>query len=43
MFLGDRWEHLFELGTTRLRAYGATALSVGEYWLELAAPDLWLF
>lgn len=43
MFLGDRWEHLFNLGPTRLRAYGSTTLAAGEYWLELPAADLWLF
>ena len=43
MFLGDRWEHLFMLGATRLRAYGSAALAAGEHWLELPCADLWLF
>ena len=43
MFLGDRWEHLFMLGATRLRAYGGAALQAGEHWLELPNADLWLF
>ena len=43
MFLGDRWEHLFMLGATRLRAYGNTALAAGDYGLELPSADLWLF
>src|SRR5450432_1528722 len=36
MFLGDRWEHLFNLGDQRLRAYGPAALPPGEQWLEIA-------
>ena len=43
MFLGDRWEHLFMLGATRLRAYGNTALGAGDYGLELPSADLRLF
>ena len=43
MFLGDRWEHLFHLGETRLRAYGATPLAPGEHWLEIPRRDLWVF
>ncbi len=43
MFLGDRWEHLFQLGSARLRAYGDAPLAPGEHWLELPRADLWLF
>ncbi len=43
MYLGDRWEHLFELGEMRLRAYGSAPLARGEHWLELPRVDLWLF
>ncbi len=43
MFLGDRWEHLFHLGETRLRAYGSAPLAPGEHWLELPRRDLWVF
>ena len=43
MLLGDRWEHLFMLGATRLRAYGSAALAAGKHWLELPCADLWLF
>jgi iron(III) transport system ATP-binding protein len=43
MFLGDRWEHLFHLGETRLRAYGTTPLPPGEHWLEIPRHDLWVF
>ncbi|GMV47248.1 MAG: ABC transporter ATP-binding protein [Pseudomonadota bacterium] len=43
MFLGDRWEHLFQLGRARLRAHGAARLDAGAHWLELRPDDLWLF
>ena len=43
MYLGDRWEHLFRAGDTPLRAYGATELAPGEYWLDFPAERLWVF
>jgi iron(III) transport system ATP-binding protein len=43
MYLGDKWEHLFALGATRLRAYGREPLPPGRQWLELPRNDLWIF
>jgi len=43
MFLGDRWEHVFHLGATMLRAHGARALERGQHWLEIPRDDLWVF
>jgi iron(III) transport system ATP-binding protein len=43
MYLGDKWEHLFRLGETRLRAYGDRPLAEGAHWLELPARDVWVF
>jgi iron(III) transport system ATP-binding protein len=43
MYLGDKWEHLFHLGETRLRAYGGAPLSAGQHWLEIPRQDLWVF
>jgi iron(III) transport system ATP-binding protein len=43
MYLGDRWEYLFHLGETRLRAYGRAPLAAGEHWLEIPRKDLWVF
>ena len=43
MYLGDKWEHLFALGATRLRAYGSEPLAAGRKWLELPRNDLWVF
>jgi iron(III) transport system ATP-binding protein len=43
MFLGDKWEHLFRLGNTTLRAHGPTALARGRHWVELPRDDLWVY
>ncbi|HTS20780.1 MAG TPA: ABC transporter ATP-binding protein [Casimicrobiaceae bacterium] len=42
MFLGDRRENLFKLGSLRLRCYGA-APARGDCWLELPRDALWVF
>jgi iron(III) transport system ATP-binding protein len=43
MFLGDKWEHVFRLGETSLRAHSAEALDKGRHWIELPRSDLWIF
>jgi len=43
MYLGDKWEHLFHVGESRLRAFGATPLEPGTHWLEVPREDLWVF
>jgi len=43
MYLGDKWEHLFALGSERLRAYGDVPLKAGRHWLELPRRELWVF
>ena len=43
MYLGDKWEHLFQLGEMRLRAYGNAPLASGEHWLDIPRRDLWVF
>ncbi len=43
MFLGDRWEYLFNRTDLRLRAYGPSALPAGEQWLEIPQDSLWIF
>jgi iron(III) transport system ATP-binding protein len=43
MYLGDKWEHLFRLGDTPLRAYSFEALAPGKYWLEFPPERLWVF
>jgi iron(III) transport system ATP-binding protein len=43
MFLGEKWEHVFHLGETTLRAYGPNALPKGTHWVELPREDLWVF
>ena len=43
MYLGDKWEYLFRLGATPVRAHGPEELPPGEYWLEFPAERLWVF
>ena len=43
MFLGDKWEHVFRLGETMLRAHTASALEKGKHWVELPREHLWVF
>ena len=42
MFLGDRRENLFKLGSLRLRCYGQAPAN-GSCWLELPRDALWVF
>ncbi len=44
MYLGDRWEYLFESGDVRLRAFGQQAREPGQdYWIELPAEACWAY
>jgi iron(III) transport system ATP-binding protein len=43
MFIGDRWEYLFQHKDLRLRAYGSAALAPGTQWLEIPRESLWIF
>jgi iron(III) transport system ATP-binding protein len=43
MYLGDKWEHLFRLGSIPIRALGTEELQPGEYFLEFPADRLWVF
>ncbi|HEY7902364.1 MAG TPA: ABC transporter ATP-binding protein [Casimicrobiaceae bacterium] len=44
MYVGDRFEHLFEVGKDRLRAYGDATLQAGAiYHVELPRDSLWIF
>ncbi len=44
MFLGDRWEYLFECDDLRFRAFGNEARPVGSgAWLELPPKACWAF
>ena len=43
MFMGDRSEHLFKLGSLRLRGYGTAVGAAAPRFLELPADDLWVF
>jgi iron(III) transport system ATP-binding protein len=43
MYLGERWELLFERGDLSVRAYAQTPLKPGEYHVEFPADALWVF
>jgi iron(III) transport system ATP-binding protein len=43
MYLGDKWEHLFRIGETSIRAYGDRPLAAGRQWLEMPKAELWVF
>ena len=43
MYLGDRWEHLFEAGNKPLRAHGRERISPGDWFVELPREHLWVF
>jgi iron(III) transport system ATP-binding protein len=43
MYLGDRWEHLFHLGESRVRAYGERPLAPGRHWIAMPREELWIF
>ncbi len=44
MYIGDRFEHLFELANSRIRAYGESALNAGAaYFVELPRDAIWVF
>jgi iron(III) transport system ATP-binding protein len=43
MYLGDKWEYLFNRGGLRVRAYGREPIAPGDHWLQLPAQDLWIF
>ncbi len=43
MFLGDKWEHIFALGGSMVRAHGPVALDRGKHWIEIPRRDLWVF
>jgi iron(III) transport system ATP-binding protein len=43
MYLGDRWEHLFDGSGAHLRAHGRERIAPGEWWVELPRQHLWVF
>jgi len=43
MYLGERWELLFERGDLSVRAYAQTPLPAGEHYVEFPEEALWVF
>ena len=43
MYLGERWELLFERGHLSVRAYAETPLPAGEHYVEFPEEAVWVF
>ena len=43
MYLGERWELLFERGHLRVRAYAEAPPAAGEHYVEFPPEALWVF
>jgi iron(III) transport system ATP-binding protein len=43
LYLGERWEYLFQLGELRIRVWGEERLPEDEYWVSVPEPSLWIF
>jgi iron(III) transport system ATP-binding protein len=43
LYLGERWEYLFNLGELRVRLWGEERLPEGDYWVSIPENALWIF
>jgi iron(III) transport system ATP-binding protein len=43
LYLGERWDYLFDAGGQRVRIWAATAPAQKPYWLEFPRESLWIF
>src|SRR5262249_34110091 len=43
LYLGERWEYVLEVGDLRIRTWGDTSRSAGQYWVSIPSADLWIF
>jgi len=43
LYLGERWEYVFQLGDLRIRVWGEERLPEGEYWVSLPETAVWIF
>jgi iron(III) transport system ATP-binding protein len=43
LYLGERWEYVFALGDSRIRAWGPTPLAPGDHTVTLPPETLWIF
>lgn len=43
LYLGERWEYLFQLGDLRVRLWGEERLAEGDYRLSIPEKSLWVF
>src|SRR5712664_596144 len=43
LYLGERWDYLFEAGGQRIRAWAPAAPAQKPYWIEFPPESLWIF
>ncbi len=43
LYLGERWEYVFQLSGLRIRLWGEERLAEGEYWVAVPENSLWIF
>ena len=43
LYLGDRWDYLFQVGGARLRLWAAAAPGAGPWWIGLPPESVWIF
>jgi iron(III) transport system ATP-binding protein len=43
VYLGERWDYMFQLGAQRVRVWAAVAPSSKPYWLCFPPESLWIF
>jgi iron(III) transport system ATP-binding protein len=43
LYLGERWDYLFDAGGQRVRIWAPTAPAQRPYWLQFPSESLWIF
>jgi iron(III) transport system ATP-binding protein len=43
LYLGDRWDYVFQAAGMRLRLWAAARPGEGPYWISLPPSALWIF
>jgi iron(III) transport system ATP-binding protein len=43
LYLGERWEYVLQVGDLRIRTWGESSRSPGDYWVSIPSDALWIF
>ena len=43
LYLGERWEYVLQIGDLRIRTWGESSRSPGDYWVFIPSDALWIF